>query len=79
MANPPYGDSTKDPSMPTYATGTLALMSTDKLSDSATAPTGSTSGFVNIRSVGVGTMNADHINWALSGNVLPKAFPGLQS
>ena len=79
MANPPYGDSSKDPTMPTYATGTTSLMSTDKLDDCAKAPTGTSMCVSTLRAWGVGNSNADWNNDGLSGNVVPKAFPGLQS
>ena len=78
MANPPYGDSSKDPKMPTYATGTMSKISTDKLDDCATVPTGSATSML-MRAGGVGTSNADWINGTLNQNVTPKAFPGLQS
>lgn len=70
-----------DPSMPTYATGTISLMSSDVLDDCAKTPTGSSSKVtIGLRSIGVGTTNADWNNDALSGNLVVKAFPyGLQS
>ena len=67
-----------DPSIPTYASGTIALMSTDVISDSATNTTGSTTALPQLRAVAVGTSNADYNNWALSKGT-PAAFPGLQT
>ena len=79
MAKPPYGDSSLDPKMPTYATGTLGL-NNDVLDDCAKAPTGSTqlSGSV-CRDSGPGTYNAEWDNGCNSYNVAPKKFPGLQT
>jgi hypothetical protein len=54
-------------------------MNTDKLDDSAKAPTGATISVSTVRAWGVGNSNADWVNDGLSGNVVPKAFPGLQS
>ena len=64
--------------MPTYASGTIALMSTDVIADSSTNTTGSTTSLVQLRAIGVGTFNADHNNWALSKGT-PQGFPGLQT
>ena len=69
-----------DPAMPTYSTGTFSKMSTDKLDDCSAAPTGTTGGFCNLRSIGVNTSNAEHNNFSHNLNVVPKAFPvGLQT
>ena len=74
-----------DPSIPTYATGQMSF-NNDVLNDSSSLPTGSTTAgggvnakFAQHRTRGVGTSNADWDNGGLSGNILPKAFPGLQS
>jgi len=74
-----------DPGIPTYATGQVAF-NADVLNDSFSAPTGSTTAgggvkakFAQPRAQGVGTSNSDWNNGALNGNVLPKAFPALQS
>ena len=58
-----------DPSAPTYAAGTISLMSTDINADGGTN---------QIRTMGVQTTNNDWNNGALS-NAVPKAFPGLQT
>ena len=77
MANPPFGDSSKDPKLPTYSTGSWNFNG-DNLDDSASNPTGSTLAKMQIRGLGVGTSNADWNNGTFA-NTVPKAFPGLQS
>ena len=57
----------------------MSLMSTDKLDDGGKVPTGASMSLSTVRAWGVGTSNADWVNAGLSGNVVPKAFPGLQS
>jgi hypothetical protein len=76
MANPPYGDSTLDPSLPTYAAGTI-WKNAEILMDSAKTPvpTGSTA---IVRSSGVGTTAMDFNN-GTHENRVPKDFPALQS
>jgi hypothetical protein len=78
MANPPYGDSSLDPAMPTYAAGTIWNTLNDTNSDGATIAFTSTGSTTQMRAYGVKTSNADHTN-GTHANVVPKAFPGLQS
>ena len=79
MANPPYGDSSLDPTMPTYSTETFVLNSDFNVDDAMQAfnSTASTNVY-QVRAIGVRTANADRNNGTMA-NVAPKNFPGLQS
>ena len=78
MSNPPFGDSTKDPKTPTYAAGTIWNTIGDTNSDGTLRAFTSTAATTQLRAIGVTTSNADWTN-GTHANVVPKAFPGLQS